>query len=619
MWAALLLAGVLTLLAWVTRGDEVAGAWPIRQAEVVAPDMGRVVPELLPLPHLWDDGWGAPGKTVHYQLQLPESLGALLDRQEPVALLLPRAGVRYRVFFNGESLTSGLWPNGRVYLDAAARAEVIRLPASQFARDGSQNRLVVELQGERLRISGLGVVWAGSAQVLEARQRWLSWWQVELSWMVAASAFMLGLMSLLVWLRTRERLLGLLAAGLLVLVPRLVLSTPTPLPGPFPVWDFFHKLTFTWYCGFMYLFMSELFGFRQGWVQRTVVVMMAVGPVWLLMQAWIGDYDLYRIWTGVIVLVCVLALVKVIHRARWGLDPGQRLMVVVGVATLVTGLRDYLVVQLGMPGDIDIRWMTAGSLVLMFAMAGVMVRRTGDAMAQAERLNQELARRVAEREAEFHEVYQRLREVEHQQVREAERRRITRDMHDGLGSQLVQALSLVRQPGTAIDAVAVERMLNHALDDLRLTLDSLEPMEGDLATILGMWRLRMAPALESAGIGLDWQVQDVPAIPGLESAGVMHLFRCLQEVVANVLKHARADRLVVRTWQDGSSAGLSVADNGVGMGYLDDSTLALPGQGRGLRNIRLRADKLGAKVSFLPGDPGTVVRFDFSLAPDQSN
>jgi len=615
-WAAGLLVLVLVLLAWVTRGETVAGAWPIDRAWVSAPELGRPDPTPQVLPHLWDDGWGQPGKTVTYRLGLPPQLQALVADGEPVALLLSRAGVRYRVLLNGELLTTTPWPQGSVYFDAASQAGVFRLPSARLLSDWDQNQVQVQLQGERMRISGLGVVWAGSAGVLESRQRWLSWWQVELTWMVAASGLMLGLMSLLVWLRTRERLLGLLAAGLLVLVPRLVLSTPIPLPGPFPVWDYLHKLSFTWYCGFMYLFMSELFDFRQGLARRTVVVMMVIGPLWLLVQAWIGDYDLYRIWTGVIVAVCVLALVEVIHRARWGLDPGQRLMVVVGVATLVTGLRDYLVVQLGLPGDVDIRWMTAGSLVLMFAMAGVMVRRTGDAMAQAERLNEELARRVTERETEFHAVYQRLREVEHQQVREAERRRITRDMHDGLGSQLVQTLNLVRLGGQSLDLPAVERMLHDALEDLRLTLDSLEPMEGDLPTILGTLRLRLSPALLAAGIELDWQVQDVPAVAGLEAQGVMHLFRCLQEVFANVVKHAGAARVSVHTWSDAGQVCLSITDDGIGFDAAMQQQPACTG--RGIRNIRLRVAELGGEVAFDCTGSGTRVLFRLPARAAQS-
>jgi signal transduction histidine kinase len=158
-------------------------------------------------------------------------------------------------------------------------------------------------------------------------------------------------------------------------------------------------------------------------------------------------------------------------------------------------------------------------------------------------------------------------------------------------------------------------MLNHALEELRMTLDSLEPMEGDLPTILGTLRQRIAPALQAARIELDWQVEEVPAVPGLEARGVMHLFRCLQEVFANVLKHAHASRVTVRTWAEAGRVYLSVSDNGVGLGAGPDP--AFRDGGRGISNIRLRAAEIGAEVRFSTEPPGTCVCFCFA-GPDQA-
>ena len=55
------------------------------------------------------------------------------------------------------------------------------------------------------------------------------WWQVYVTWMVAAVSLMLGLMALLLWLNTRERLFGLLAAATFAWAVRLGLS---PLETP---------------------------------------------------------------------------------------------------------------------------------------------------------------------------------------------------------------------------------------------------------------------------------------------------------------------------------------------------------------------------------------------------
>jgi signal transduction histidine kinase len=612
-WAALWLGLMLVALAMVTRVEGVPGAQAVNQAQVILVGQAWQTSETVQLPHVWDDAQRRWAGEAHYRLLLPEVFKDMARADgQGLALLLPRVGVRYRVLLNGEEVASQAWHRGAGYTDAGIHAHFIALQPSMLAPEWADNRLDIQLKGQALRISGLSAVWVGPRDALWQRYQWLNWWQVSLTWMVTAAAFMLGLLSLLIWTKSAERLLGLLAGSLLVLSVRLWLSAPVFLPGPFWVWDYLHKLSFTWYCGFIYLFMSEMFQFRQSSVRKLVVIMMWLCPFWLGWVAWTQNYQLYRLWTGVIALVCVLSLLMVIHRARWGMDVQQRLMVVVGLATMITGLRDFLVVQMGFPGDVDIRWMTPGSLVMMFAMGSVLLQRTALSMGKVSRQNAELARQAGEREREIHAVHERLRRVENQRVLEAERRRLTRDMHDGLGSQLVQTLNMVRSSGKNMDSAQVAAMLHHALEELRMTLDSLEPMGGDLPTILGTLRQRIGPALQVAQIKLDWQVEEVPAVPSLEARGVMHLFRCMQEVFANVVKHAHASRVTVRTWATDGWVHLSVIDNGIGLGNKPE--LAFSSGGRGTGNIRLRAAEIGAEVVFSAASPGTCVAFSFAVS-----
>lgn len=611
LWAAVLVGLLLVAMALVSRATTVPGAVVIHQAQVRLAGQDWSSAQSVALPHVWDDSHRRWRGVAHYRVELPQALESMAHQGSGLALLLPRVGVRMRVLLNGHELIEDAWYRADGYSDAGTYAHVVALLPGLLQPEWDRNELVIELRGEALRISGLSPLWVGPRQAIWKRHDWLHWWQIELTWMVGASALLLGMLSLLIWLRSREHLFGLLAGGLLVLVVRLLLSVQVYLPGPFVVWDFLHKLSFTWYCGFVYLFMYELFDFRQGILRRLVNAMMVVAPIWMLMQALAQDYMLYRAWMTLVVGICVLALLGVMRRARWGLDAQQRLMVVVGLAILVTGVRDYLVVQMGFPGDVDIRWMTPGSLILMFAMGWALLHRSVLSLEQVGALNAQLSQRVQQREQELQEVFDRLRSVERQRIIEGERRRLTRDMHDGLGSQLVQTLNMVRSSGEKVDSSAVAGMLHHALEELRMTLDSLEPMEGNLATILGTLRQRIAPALEAAQVELDWQVQEVPPLPGLEARGVMHLFRCLQEVFANVVKHARASRVTVRTQVEGSHVVLTVCDNGIGVGHWSSGATSL--RGRGIGNIRIRAAEIGAEVEFLPAKPGTCVRMSFPV------
>lgn len=609
-WAGMLLLVLISGLVWVSRTSPVQGAYPIWQAEVVHHQVGVPVRSVVALPHVWDDQAPRWEGDARYRLEWPADLAYEADEGRDLAVLLPRVGARYRVWLNGQEVTNRFWVYPG-FADTSLVPQIVYLPHAWLAEEARNNRLEIEVRGQPLRKSGLSLVQVGDATVLKQRYDQLMWWQVYATWMVAAVSLMLGLMSLLLWLNTRERLFGLLAAATFAWTVRLGLTPLETPPMSFEVWYYLQKLSFTAYCGFLFLFMWDLFEYRQGPIRSFVHGLLFLGPVWLAVTVYMNSYAMYQLWMAIITLTSVVALIKLFHRARWGLDANQRLMVVFGAATMATGVRDFAVVNMGVPGDADIRWMTVGSLMLMYALGWVLVRRVSDAMEQVKLLNAELSRKVGEREDELQRLFEQLRLVESQRVLEAERRRLTRDMHDGLGSQLVQALNVVRGSGEQVDSLAVASMLNHALEDLRMTLDSLEPMDGDLPTILGTLRQRIAPALQAARIDLDWQVQEVPPVPGLEARGVLHVFRCLQEVFANVLKHAQAKRVTVSTRDLGGHVELCVRDDGVGLGQLD--RMRGGGGGRGMGNIRLRASELGVAVSFEDARPGTCVRFLFPL------
>lgn len=254
-------------------------------------------------------------------------------------------------------------------------------------------------------------------------------------------------------------------------------------------------------------------------------------------------------------------------------------------------------------------------VALLLALLSVflwLLRRSNRSIEAVRQLNSTQAERISMREAELLAAFEQLKAAEHQQLLEGERRRMMRDMHDGLGSQLVQTLNLVRNARGELKSSQVATMVQQALEELRLMLDSLEPMEGDLPAILGTLRLRIGPSLEAAGIVLDWQVEETAAIADLDVRGVMHLFRCVQEIMANVAKHSRAKRVRVRTWNgDAGSVYLAIEDDGRGAridpGLRRGSHLV----GRGLNNILNRAAQIGAIVRFYDAAPGLGVEFRF--------
>jgi signal transduction histidine kinase len=428
IWVGAVLALVLVLLTLVSRPPVIEGGLGFELARLSSlaggsAERSRYVP------------------LQRYQLVWPEQVGKVplkAPGEEGWSLLITRVGTRYQVRLDDVVIHSEFWDTAG-YVDTSAIPHIIALPLD-FDPDRAHT-LEVDVQGILLRKSGLGrVVLAPTDQVRERHSR-LLWWQVYLTWMVAACSGMLSLIAGLVWWTVRERAFAWLAIASGAWMVRLAL-TPLVNPGiPFELWFFLHKVSFTLYCGFIYLFIWEFFRLEQHRARMLVKLLLWLGPIYTIWILWTGEYDAYRVWTGFFALISIATLGKVLVMARWGMDPARRLMVVVCLVTLITGVRDFLVVQFGVMGDADLRWMTPGSLVFMLTLSVMLVHRMNRYVQEIQRLNNDLVIKVQDKERELREVFERIQEAEKHQVLITERARLTRDMHDGLGSQLVQTLN----------------------------------------------------------------------------------------------------------------------------------------------------------------------------------
>ncbi|MBI5716432.1 MAG: ATP-binding protein [Burkholderiales bacterium] len=223
----------------------------------------------------------------------------------------------------------------------------------------------------------------------------------------------------------------------------------------------------------------------------------------------------------------------------------------------------------------------------------------------AELLNIDLEAMVRERTAALQAQFERVRELERRETIAAERERLMRDMHDGVGGHLVSMLAMIeadrRRPGE------LAQVVREALDDMRLMIDSLEPVDDDLNAVLAMFHDRLAPRLRAAGVVLHWNVELLPQVSGLTPARVLHLLRMLQEAVTNAMRHGRARALwIAAAAGEGGGVRVEVRDDGAGF---DPQAVQATGGGRGLKNLARRAHEIGAELSITsaPGCGANVV------------
>ena len=206
---------------------------------------------------------------------------------------------------------------------------------------------------------------------------------------------------------------------------------------------------------------------------------------------------------------------------------------------------------------------------------------------------------MQEREDELQESHRCLREVARIQTLYDERQRLTQDMHDGMGSSLITALLAVERGH--IDTQMVADMLKNCIDDLKLTIDSMETIQADLLLLLATLRFRLEPRLESAGIKLRWEVENVPVMEWLDPSNALHILRILQEAFTNIVKHAAATEIHVATCVESDTVLVIITDNGLGFSV----DAGLDNDGKGLRNQMRRAESISAEIKIEPGNPGT--------------
>lgn len=226
--------------------------------------------------------------------------------------------------------------------------------------------------------------------------------------------------------------------------------------------------------------------------------------------------------------------------------------------------------------------------------------RRGQAISQRlEDANALLDARIAQKEAELETAAKRLLAAEAEAAVQAERSRIMRDMHDGMGGQLLSVLMLSRDE--AAPRGAITQTVEHAIDDLRLLIDSLDSVGDSLDFALGQFRERAETKLRAAGMRLMWsnRLESGAIIP--PPGAILSLYRIMQEAINNAVRHS-----------GGSLVSIAIApgvEGGVAIIIADDGKPdpAIWRKGRGLANMERRAREIGGNFLIETGAEGTSI------------
>ncbi|MES2974453.1 MAG: ATP-binding protein [Pseudomonadota bacterium] len=481
------------------------------------------------------------------------------------------------------------------------------IPLDEQADSGLPGTVLIRMDSLRSAGGAISSFDIGDEEALAWRKRMREWLQADLPFLSSGAFLAVGLFALGVWAMRRRETIYLLFFGSSVLFYVRCMHyylglEPLPIPEDWFGWLTVNSLG--WLVVNVYFFTFMLAERRYRRLERWLVgLMLFASAATLPLTDVLPNLALLAPLAYLILLgITVAASVAGFWVSRQvGSRDGMLLSVWNGL-TIPCGMHDWMLQNylIGVDGYYLLPYTCIGTFAIFMV---VMYRRYIGAIDQVEKLNMGLEQRLSEREAELTLSHNRLREVEQREMLSQERQRLMQDMHDGLGSSLMSALKVVERG--RLGEVQVAQVLRECIDDLKLAIDSLEPVEADLLLLLATLRFRLGPRLESTGIALRWEVRDVPTLDWLDPRSALHILRILQEVFTNVIKHTQAGEIRVATSFEGDAVLVSVQDDGQGF----DADAALKGgNGKGLHNLLRRSEAIGARVSWEPAARGTLFR-----------
>jgi len=202
-------------------------------------------------------------------------------------------------------------------------------------------------------------------------------------------------------------------------------------------------------------------------------------------------------------------------------------------------------------------------------------------------------------------------------AREEERRRLRRDLHDGLGPSLATlALRLeaaedlvATDPTLAGEAVAgLADLARSEITEVRRLVEGLRPATLDQLGLVTTLRQRAAQhELAGGEDATTWTVEATDDLEPLPAAVEVAAYRIVLEAVTNAVRHSGARACTVALARDGETLLVRVRDDGAGLA--DDHRV-----GVGLESMRERAEELGGTCVVTSDGTGTVVEARLPLS-----
>ncbi|MEH6758151.1 MAG: hypothetical protein V7676_11610 [Parasphingorhabdus sp.] len=546
-------------------------------------------------------GW-APGNVPDKKL-LPLAYAAKIDPptfwakmqfdrqifdQQPIALFIKSVEQNYQVYLNGNQIY-------RSATDRSGRTlgwnHPLYLPIPAALLLPRKNELVIRVETAPPQLLSMGTIKVGPDAVVKKQYEWQKFFEISGPQIVSGYLLVLVIGAITFWARRpKEYIYGWISLVGLVWIFRnlhyFIQNSPIER-------ELFYTLT----TDSIFALLAIVFGMSVSyfrlpnarWVYSFIFGTCGIALVSrrILTENLLSELPSFLL----VVPLCIVMLFLLARASFRSTEVNYWSMFFAITVAVLFSFHDLLISVSAFKGA-AVAIQPYGGLLIFATFDATLTNRLQTALIHVEDVNLRLEARVSE-------VTQNLIQSEAERARlqvtlavEEERERMMREIHDGIGSSLITALAGAKK---RMESPQTIETLSRSLTDLRIGVDSLDPIEGDIVALLANLRHRVERELNSAGLEIIWDVQSLPPLKWLDPAGALHILRILQETIGNILTHAQATVVQfgcrVATHNHAAGVIIQIGDNGTGFLTKGDF------QGKGLGNMAARASALHGHFS----------------------
>jgi signal transduction histidine kinase len=253
-------------------------------------------------------------------------------------------------------------------------------------------------------------------------------------------------------------------------------------------------------------------------------------------------------------------------------------------------------------------------VLLLLAVIAILCLVAVLAIMQLQHRKKMAAKREAEHQAELESIEKEKQLSNYTALmegQEQERRRLARDLHDGLGCHLsALKLNLSRVPAESEQQEQslqqVTEQLDTSIRELRWISRNMMP-EALLTLGLQDALKDLCSSVMSPQLRLVYNAYNID--PALPLSTQTTIYRMIQEIINNAVKHANASLIMLQCSQEEDSFFITVEDNGKGFNVSNHHS-----EGIGLKNIRNRVDYFHGDLNIESSPEGTIINIELNVA-----